>query len=384
MFDQMLILLSLIAAALSLALGVGFWHTVRRLGTLSASRGSRDEFRDIVVDAVLPARNEESDLEKAVLSILNQQSVQIRVIVVNDHSTDRTREIADSLARRDCRVTVIHDPRLIDGWLGKTNAMRHGLAESTAPYVVFADADVIHAPQCFVSALGELKNRQIDFLSLCPSFEFESFWENALLPHSFIAGTLQFAMQRINDDVSPNAAAAGAFMITRREVLQRVSGLERIKSEVLDDVALATLIKHSGFRTRMTFAPDLVRVRLFKGNRDAFWGLTKNILAALDHVWMAVPAMFLPVFVYWIPIATAALGVMRQNAMMIAAGLSAYVVQAGLLLILVRLCRFRLAKALCFPLAAIPVMCCIAKALYYRCAREAVAWRGRVLPLAEG
>jgi glycosyltransferase involved in cell wall biosynthesis len=379
MYDQVLIMISLVAAALSLALGVGFWHTVRRLGTLSATHITCDEHP--VVDVVMPARNEEFDLEKAVLSVLAQQSVELRVIIVNDHSTDRTREIADSLTARDSRISVIHDPRLVDGWLGKTNAMRHGLAASTAPYVVFADADVIHEPLCFVTALAELKNRQIDFLSLCPRFEFESFWENVILPHSFIAGTLHFSTQGVNNDESPNAAAAGAFMLTRRDVLERVGGLEQIKTEVLDDVALARLVKHTGFRTRITFAPDLLRVRLFKGNRDAFWGLTKNILSALDHLWVAVPTMFLPVFAYWVPIATVVLGIVRQNAVMIAAGMSAYVIQVGLLLLLFRLCRIRFGKALFFPLAAIPVMCCIGKALYHRWATGAVAWRGRVLPL---
>jgi glycosyltransferase involved in cell wall biosynthesis len=381
MYEQVLITLSLLSAVLSLLLGIGFWHTVRRLGTLSpASIAATGE--QPAVNVIMPARNEEFDLEKAVLSVLSQQSVALRVIIVNDHSTDHTRQIADSLAARDSRVSVIHDPRLVDGWLGKTNAMRHGLAASTAPFVIFADADVVHEPQCFVTALAELKNRQIDFLSLCPRFEFESFWENVILPHSFIAGTLQFSVQSVNQDTSPNAAAAGAFMLTRRDVLNRIGGLEQIKAEVLDDVALAKLIKHSGFRTRITFAPDLLRVRLFKGNHDAFWGFTKNILAALDYVWMAVPAMFLPVFTYWVPIATAVLGIARQNAVMIAAGMSAYVIQVGLLLLVSRFCRLRFAKALFFPLAAIPVMCCIGKALYHRWTSGAVAWRGRVLPLS--
>jgi hypothetical protein len=171
-------------------------------------------------------------------------------------------------------------------------------------------------------------------------------------------------------------------MLTRRDVLNHVGGLEQIKSEVLDDVALAKLIKRSGFRARITFAPDLLRVRLFKGNHDAFWGFTKNILAALDYVWMAVPAMFLPVLIYWVPIATVGLGIARQNAVMIAAGMSAYVIQVGLLLLLFRFCRLQFAKALFFPLAAIPVMCCIGKALYHRWATGAVAWRGRVIPLS--
>src|SRR5687767_14839657 len=121
MYDQALITLSILSATISLGLGFGFWYTVRRLGTLPPSFVTADEL--IAVDVIVPARNEALDLEAAVLSILDQQSIQLRVIVVNDHSTDRTPQIADSLAARDARITVIHDPPLVDGWFGKTNAM---------------------------------------------------------------------------------------------------------------------------------------------------------------------------------------------------------------------------------------------------------------------
>ena len=377
--EQGLITLSILSAIISVGLGIAFLLAARRLGVLSAdieSTGSGP-----VVNVIVPARNEERDLERAVRSILAQQCVQVRVVVVNDQSTDRTREIADSLASADDRVAVIHDPRLAEGWLGKTNAMQHGLLASTAQYIVFTDADVIHASRCFASALGEMRKQQIDFLSLCPTFEFESFWENALLPHVLIAGTVQFLLQNVNDSRSPNAAAAGALMITRHDVLDRVGGLESIKSEILDDIALAKSLKQQGFETRMWLAPDLLSVRLFKGNHDAFWGLTKNILGAVDHLWMAAPAMFLPIFVYWVPIATCVLGALRAEPGMIVAGVAPYIIQVALLLLIVRMCRIRWIKALCFPLAAAPVMCCFLKALYYRYVSGAVAWRGRVIPL---
>jgi len=379
MWEQGLITLSVVSAVMSLGLGIGFWITLRRLGTLSA--GSETGGASPVIDVIMPARNEESDLESAVASILAQRSVEVRIVVVNDHSTDRTREIAEALAAGNDRVTVIHDPPLADGWLGKTNAMRNGLATTTAQTIVFTDADVIHSPQCFASAFREMRKQRVDFLSLCPSLEFESFWENALLPHAFIAGTVQFAVQGVNDAHSPKAAAAGAFIMTRRDVLESAGGLDGIKSEILDDVALAIQVKQGRFETRLWLAPDLLCVRLFKGNGDAFWGLTKNILGAVDHVWMAVPAMLLPVFVYWIPIAAVILGVLRDHPIMSAVGFVAYGIQACLLLLVVRMCRIRWGKALCFPLAALPVICCMGKALYLRWIRGAVAWRGRVIPL---
>ena len=94
--------------------------------------------------------------------------------------------------------------------------------------------------------------------------------------------------------------------------------------------------------------------------------------------------MFLPIAVYWIPLATALVGALTSNRFLLAAGLLTYLLQASLLLLVthLRMCQLRWWKALFFPLAAIPVFCCFLKALYHRNFRGAVAWRGRVISVA--
>lgn len=375
LWEQILIALSIALAGISVVLGVLCMRSINRLGSLRVA----DPQRDLAIDVIVPARNEERDLRSAMQSILGQKSVQLRLFIINDHSSDRTGEIADSIAASDDRVHVIHNPPLKSGWFGKVNAMQHALSASSSPQVLFTDADVIHSRSCFASALAEMQREGIDFLSLAPRFDFESFWENVLLPHTFIAGTVQFLFSDVNDSRTNNAAAAGAFMMTRREVLDQIGGLNDIKSEMLDDVELAKRVKREGFETRLMLAHEQVNVRLFKGNSDAFWGLTKNILGVVGHIWMAVPAMFAPVLFYWVPLATAALGIVQRNPIMIAAGLSAYLAQAALILLSARMCRLKLLKALFFPLAVFPVAACFARALYHRLVSGSVAWRGRVI-----
>ncbi len=92
------------------------------------------------LSVVIPARNEEADLAAALRSVLAQEGVELEVTVVNDHSTDRTGEIADAIARADPRVRVLHDPPLPPEWLGKCNAMQQGAAVATGDYLLFADA----------------------------------------------------------------------------------------------------------------------------------------------------------------------------------------------------------------------------------------------------
>ena len=378
LWEQGLVALSIASAGISVVLGTLCWRSINRLGSLIIAKPQENQ----PIDVIVPARNEERDLQSALRSILAQENVELRLFVINDHSNDRTGEIADSVAASDDRVHVIHNPPLNPGWFGKVNAMQHALSLSSAPIVLFADADVIHSPPCFASALAEMQRDNVDFLSLAPRFDFESFWENVLLPHAFVAGAVQFLFHDVNDNRTDNAAAAGAFMMTRREVLDQIGGLNDIKSEMIDDIELAKRVKREGFETRLMFAQEFVKVRLFKGNRDAFWGLTKNILGVINRVWMAVPMMILPVFFYWVPLATFVLGIARRDPLMMAAGFSAYLVQAVLVLLSGRICRLRLLKAMFFPLAVFPVAACIARALYHRWISGSVAWRGRVISAA--
>ncbi|HEY4259458.1 MAG TPA: glycosyltransferase family 2 protein, partial [Schlesneria sp.] len=377
MLTESLTIVSVVSAVISAAMGVMFWLTVRRIGALHAI--SQVEGTGPTVSVIVPARNEQADLAAALRSICDQEGVQLQVIVVNDHSSDQTGAIADSFAESDQRVIVIHNPPLAAGWLGKANAMETAFRQATGEFLVFADADVIHDRRCFISALTEFQRHPTGMLSLLPKVIMESFWENALLPHAVMAATVQFCAPGVNNPDSPHAAAAGAFMLVRRETVEQLHGLDCIKSDYLDDVALAKAVKRIGHDSRVILAPDLVKVRLFKGNRDAFWGFTKNILMAVSNIWVAIPTMFLPIFVYWLPLVCLALGTVSLNWTMIAAGGSAYLIQACLLFPARKLCQFRWGKALFFPFNALPVLCCFTMALYYRLSRGSVAWRGRVV-----
>ena len=377
MLNQFLVISSAISLLMSLCLGLGFWWTLGRL----LKRPQRLETPESIpsISVIIPARDEEEDLRTAVESVLAQDSVNLQVIIVNDHSSDQTGAIADSLADDDSRVTVVHDPPLVDGWLGKVNAMNHGLARAKHELILFTDADVVHAPQSFGWAVSQFHAENLDLLSLAPKFEFESFWENVLLPHALIAGTVQFLLQNVNGQQSKEGAAAGAFILTHQKALKNIGGLASIKSEFLDDVELARRVKAKGLAAIVWFTPDLLEVRLFKSNSGAFWGLTKNILGAVDQTWMAFPAMFLPIFVYWVPLAAIVVGFTSSQWTMFSVGLAAYLIQASLLWLGRPMMRIRLWKALFFPLATFPVIACFSKAIYHRCASNSVAWRGRVI-----
>ena len=285
------------------------------------------------------------------------------------------------LAATDSRVSVIHHPPLNDGWFGKTNAMQQGAAIAASQLLVFCDADVMHHPRCFITAWQEMKRTSVDPLSLCPLWICESFWENALLPHCMIAGTVQFMPPSVNDPKSPHAAAAGAFIMIDRHTFASIDGFESVKQEMLDDVEFVRSVKRHGHSVRFMLAPRLLQVRLFKSNRGAFWGLTKNVLGSVNSKWMAVPAMLLPIIFYWVPLLSILVGAWQNRPALILAGIAANVAHIWATWLSMRICEIRWKKAIFYPAAALPIACCYSTALYHWWTDGAVSWRGRVLPV---
>jgi chlorobactene glucosyltransferase len=369
------------AAAISLLTWIQFLAALRRWTWKSPPTAG--PARAGKVSVIMPARNEEADLARSIQSVLAQEAVELEVIVVNDHSTDGTGAIAEAAATNDGRVRVMHDPELPPGWLGKCNAMQQAARIATGEIFLFSDADIIHVPRCFATALAEMERSGFDFFSLFPRMHCISLWENIIVP-TLIGGLTILATPLIEDPRSSEALAAGAFLMIRAPVFRAIGGFEPIRGEMADDVALARLVKTNGYRVGLRLAPEFLAVRLYKGNRHAFWAMTKNILLGLHgRLWLAPAVMVLPLFVFWTPIYCAIAGVLERDAALALAGVAGYVIGYGSLWSGRRLFPFHPLKALLFPLVVIPVACCMSRALFLYLVRGEVAWRGRTIRVRE-
>jgi cellulose synthase/poly-beta-1,6-N-acetylglucosamine synthase-like glycosyltransferase len=118
---QTLFLLYALVAVLSVGMFVLFEIAVARTGKVRPLKECQIKGVLAKLSVVIPARNEEEDIEEALRSVLAQKGVELHVIVVNDHSTDSTGAILRRLAAEDSRITVIENPPLQAGWLGKPN-----------------------------------------------------------------------------------------------------------------------------------------------------------------------------------------------------------------------------------------------------------------------
>jgi len=254
------------------------------------------------ISIIVPARNEEASLRTCLESLVAQTGVQFEIIVVDDHSTDRTREIAASFTG----VRIIDASPLPVGWTGKNNAVTAGAREAHGEWLLFTDADTVHLPGSLAAALNEAHENGVQFLSYSPEQIAVTFWEMATLPVVFAELARQYPPSKVSDPNSPEAAANGQYILVKRSTYEAVGGHTAVAASVLEDVALARAVKASGRRIRFRYAADRVRTRMYRNYHQLREGWTKNLallfpnpgwLAAKSLVQWAIPwTVFVLVF----------------------------------------------------------------------------------------
>jgi len=242
------------------------------------------------VSIIVPARNEEASLGDCLRSLVGQDGVSYEIIVVDDGSTDRTREIAESLAG----VRVIAAPPLPAGWTGKNNAVIAGAAAARGAWLLFTDADTVHVAGSLARAVAELREHGAEMLSYSPEQIAVTFWEMAVLPVVFAELARAYPPKEVSDPASPIAAANGQYILIRREAYEAVGGHRAIAESLLEDVALARAMKRAGRKIRFRYAADAVRTRMYRNFRQLREGWTKNLALLFPHPgWLAIKSLLL-------------------------------------------------------------------------------------------
>jgi glycosyltransferase involved in cell wall biosynthesis len=335
----------------------------------------RDEPR---LGVVIPARDEQDAIETTVRSLLAQRGVAVEIVIVNDGSSDETGAIADRLAAEDARVTVLHDPEIPEGWLGKTNAMQQGAARLTTERVLFCDADITFDPRALKSALSLAEERDLTLLSCFPRFRWVTIFEHAMLGAFFLA-LGQFGSKHINDPrFVDRSAAAGAFLLVKRADYEAIGGHEPVRQALIDDVALARVLKHRFAKCEVHLAPELLSIRMYPGNKAALFSVEKNVLASFGPRWWAiltVPFLFAPVY-FGAP-AGVVVGAATQDVPLLAAAATLFLFQYATLYVLRSWHAFSPLRALAFPLVHVILTVCVARASWRYVTKRSIHWRGR-------
>jgi glycosyltransferase involved in cell wall biosynthesis len=233
-----------------------------------------------MVSAIIPARNEETSIVRAIESVAAQAEI-AEVIVVNDQSTDRTAEILAELAVRIPKLKIINIDALPLGWIGKNYAVAQGAAAAQSDWLLFTDADTYHMPGATRRALNDAVDRNAVLVSFSPEQELNSFWERALIPFVYCRLSAKFSYAQVNDPARPEAAANGQFLMVLRDAYEHIGGHAAIAGEILEDVALARRMKQSGYTIYFTAPMGIVRTRMYRSFGAMWQGWTKNLYPLL-------------------------------------------------------------------------------------------------------
>ena len=223
------------------------------------------------VSVIVPARNEEAILVNCLRSLARQEHVSYEVIVVDDHSADRTREIAASFP-----VQVMEADPLPSGWSGKCNACWTGARAAKGKWLLFTDADTWHSFSSIATGLREAEQLDVAMLSYSPQQEVHSFVERALMPLIFADLAVTYRPKEVSDPGSPAAAANGQYLLIRRDTYDAVGGHAAGAKAILEDVELARNVKRAGYRLQFRLSA-VVRTRMYRSFPQMWEGWTKNL-----------------------------------------------------------------------------------------------------------
>lgn len=276
------------------------------------------------VSVIVPARNEEANLRTCLESLVRQKEMDFEVIVVDDASTDSTRQIASSFPG----VRILEARPLPSGWSGKANALFCGARVANGDWLLFTDADTVHLSGSLARAIAEADRRGASLLSYSPEQEVDSLSEKAVMPVIFAELAATYRPSLVSDPRSPAAAANGQYLLISREAYDAVGGWAAVSKDLLEDVAMARAVKASGRKLVFRYGPDAVRTHMYRSFQQLREGWTKNLvllfpspvrlatlrfleflliagsgviaarLFALDHVKLAVAASILFAILY--------------------------------------------------------------------------------------
>ena len=242
------------------------------------------------VVVIVPARDEAAVIAESVASILRQQYTgQIRLIIVDDNSSDQTSEIAMGVSRRteaEDRVHLVSAPPLPAGWTGKLWALSRGLQEARkfqSDFVLLTDADIAHSPDNIGGLVARAQSGQFDLVSLMVKLHCQTLAERALLPAFVFFFFMLYPPAWIERAHRRTAAAAGGCILIRSRLLDAIGGIESIRGELIDDCALAQRAKAAGGRVWLGVTTQTRSLRKYESWRDIEHMISRTAFTQLRY-----------------------------------------------------------------------------------------------------
>ncbi|MGM0567627.1 MAG: glycosyltransferase [Elusimicrobiota bacterium] len=336
------------------------------------------------VSVIIPARNEEKEIEKCLNSLLKQSYPDMEIIIVNDQSEDETGRIAKKFAEEQENISVIDIDSLPKGWMGKCNASYTGATLAKGEWLLFSDADVYHCRYAVVSAVLYAFKHKIDFLTLRFTNELKVFWEKIIMPYmSFLIQLADDLPSQVNNPDSKKIKACGDFMLIKADAYRRFGGHSHPEArfKVPTDMALAKAAQKNSLSFSMMDGTHLIRVRKFHNLFEAKESIKK--IFSYEPSYKIIFFSFAMFFISVLPLLFLLFVIISRGSSNTILYMAFFVYGISLLSSFINnlINKYPFFYAILSPLAALFMIYVSIEALIQRYINKNVTWRGRQYPL---
>jgi chlorobactene glucosyltransferase len=332
---------------------------------------------------LVPARNEEDNIGDCVMGLLAQDYPDFQLIVLDDNSTDRTREILEQFAVKDQRLKLIKGKPLPADWLGKHWACHQLAEEADGELLLFVDADTVHGPDMLRCTAAAMSGEQAALISALPRQHVVTWSEMLSIPAFYMGMLCGVPMGLTRLQSNPLLfACLGQFLVFRRAAYNASGGYAAVRQNIVDDLAIGRRIHAMGLRYRLLDGNGQVSCRMYR-NFDQVWkGLTKSTFATFNFdPFFTVFMQLLILAVFVSPIIILIIAFAQPSIPWEVAGMSGLAIVLALLLWSISNHRFH------FPLYLILIyalsslfMTVIALASMVLTIQGKALWKGRTMP----
>ena len=223
------------------------------------------------VSILIPARDEEANIETCLESLQKQDYPNFEVLVLDDNSSDNTASIVDRIVAKDNRVQLIRGEPLPEDWAGKPFACYQLAKKARGSWLLFVDADTTHAPHMLRSVLAIALKFRTSLLSGFPRQLATSLPQKVAIPVLYFVILSWLPLWWFQRSKQPRPSLAiGQFLLFPSEEYWRIGGHKAVKSRILEDVWLGIEVNRHGGRHMAIDLSPVVSCSMYQ-NVGAMW-----------------------------------------------------------------------------------------------------------------
>lgn len=336
---------------------------------------------------IVPARDEAEVLAMSLASLLNQDYLgAFSIVLVDDNSCDRTREVAQETATQLNKVEqlkIISGKPLVKGWKGKLWAMEQGITyaqkQTPAPdYLLFTDADIQHDINNLSQLVTKAKTENLDLVSLMVLLRCQSIWEKLLIPAFVFFFQKLYPFPWVNNPNKSMAAAAGGCILISNQALIEIGGLITFKDALIDDCSLAKAVKSQGNNIWLGLSETTISLRAYDNLKTIWDTIARTAFTQLNYSFLLLIGTILGMgIVYLVAPIGLIIGILTSNWLVVGITLFTWLLMTIAYLPTIRLYKLSIIWAFGLPaIAFLYTLMTIDSAIKYW-QGQGGAWKGR-------